>query len=143
MNWEELFYAVIATEGNGSLMNDHLDERTATEVIGWHKSTGLRPDHWIDKDKLVVMPVNSWNPTKDADDAFRVVDKMGKLGFRMELHIYGNESHCQFIPFDSEKEFSNFSSSSSDSKPLTDVCLAALEAVEPHYDVENYLSEDG
>ena len=70
-----------------------------------------------------------FTPTTDANDAQLLINVMGKLGFRMELHILRNESHCQFIPDDSEKEFSNFSSSSSDSKPLTDVCLAALKAV--------------
>lgn len=63
------------------------DALVATEVMGWHKDGNLW-GIWLDEEhskKNLLLASHQWTPTKNTNDAFKVVDAMIAAGWLFTL----------------------------------------------------------
>ena len=89
-------------------MND-LDRKVVEKVMG-HERVGILTNsgivyRWLDSNGKWLPATHDFSPTTDANDAFRVVDKMYELGYGVIMQIYGNilsteDNYFEFVDKD-------------------------------------------
>ena len=54
-----------------------LNREVAEKVMGWHIESGGNADHWFDsEDEIKIYRATTWNPLKDLNQCFEVVEKL-------------------------------------------------------------------
>ena len=77
-------------------MNE-IDRKLAVEIMGWDDMGLYWADDygwaaWIDLVSAEESGDHVWAPTENIDDAFRVAEKMERLGFEWGLHFEGTRN---------------------------------------------------
>lgn len=105
---------------------NNLDRLIVEKVMNWRQITIEGHKYLVDKDGEIVNGSHpEFFPTSDANDAFRVVDKMKDLGWEFNLDIENGELDIAVFSIHNLKKYHM----ASDPDRLVAICKAALEAM--------------